>query len=75
MGKLCLLCSRRGFLRSFNGCFFFFFVGSLIFLMELNERGKSTLVKIFSRFDSQETLAFFKSHLLLSPVTSWTISR
>ena len=73
-GKLYLLRSRRSFRVSFTGLLLF--LGSHIFLVELDEqRGKSTLVEIYSLFDSQETLASFKSRVRLSPVKSWTISR
>ena len=53
---------------SFTGLLF---LGSHIFLVEGNEqRGKSTHVEIYSLFDSQETLASFKSRVRLSPVKS-----
>ena len=49
---------------SFTGLLLF--LGSHIFLVELHEqRGKSTLVEIYSLFDSQETLASFKSRVRL----------
>ena len=74
MGKLYLLRSRRSFRRFvyWSSSFSWF----TYFLVKLDEqRGKSTLVEIYSLFDSQETLASFKSRVRLSPVKSWTISR